>query len=67
MKWIEECGGRISRMKNRAKQPVGPYWVYGKDVWGPGLAMSWSFGDLFAHSIGVNSLPSIQWVELEWD
>ena len=47
-------------MWNKWNIHVGPNWVYSKDIWAPGLAMSWSIGDIFAHKIGVSELPTIK-------
>ena len=58
-KRIIEKGGRIESYKDEDGEFVGPerVWLKNEDV--PGLAMSRSFGDDVAHSIGVISQPEI--------
>lgn len=57
---ILRCKGRIEKFKDAdgttiryAGNPVGPLRVWLKDSSGPGLAMTRSFGDLVAASVGV--------------
>ena len=52
---IQNRGGRVSRLQNFAN--MGPFrvWVRNDDV--PGLAMSRSFGDFIAKSVGVICEP----------
>ena len=58
-KRIIEKGGRIESYKDEDGEFVGPerVWLKNEDV--PGLAMSRSFGDDVAHSVGVISQPEI--------
>ena len=58
-KRIIEKGGRIESYKDEEGEFVGPerVWLKNEDV--PGLAMSRSFGDDVAHSVGVISQPEI--------
>ena len=58
-KRIIEKGGRIEAYKDEEGDFVGPerVWLKGEDV--PGLAMSRSFGDDIAHTVGVVSQPEI--------
>jgi serine/threonine protein phosphatase PrpC len=57
---IIRCKGRIDKFKDADGKnmiyignPVGPLRVWLKDSTGPGLAMTRSFGDLVAASVGV--------------
>ena len=56
---IIQNGGRIESYKDEEGNYVGPkrVWLKNEDV--PGLAMSRSFGDGIAHSVGVISDPEI--------
>ena len=54
-KRIEKMGGRVERIFN----DFGPYRVWFKNENFPGLAMSRSFGDKAAHSVGVIDEPDI--------
>ena len=58
-KRIIEKGGRIESYKDEDGEFVGPerVWLKTEDV--PGLAMSRSFGDDVAHTVGVISQPEI--------
>jgi len=58
-KRIIEKGGRIESYKDEEGEFVGPerVWLKTEDV--PGLAMSRSFGDDVAHTVGVTSQPEI--------
>ena len=58
-KRIIEKGGRIEAYKDEEGDFVGPerVWLKGENL--PGLAMSRSFGDDIAHSVGVVSQPEI--------
>lgn len=64
---MRECGGRISRMKNKRNENVGPLRVYVGKTWIPGLVVSWSFGDLIAHQIGVLCEPEIKRIQIPND
>ena len=57
---ILKHGGRIEAYKDENGGDFGPprVWLKNEDV--PGLAMSRSFGDEVAHSVGVSSLPEIK-------
>ena len=60
---IRKKGGKIERMVNEKKQPVGPYRVW-EDEDGPGIAMSRSLGDFAAKKVGLISEPEVQNLEL---
>lgn len=59
LKRILASGGRIEAYKDQNGNHIGPerVWVAGEDV--PGLAMSRSFGDDVAQSVGVIAIPEI--------
>jgi len=54
---IVNSGGRIDSYRDTKGNKVGPerVWLLNEDI--PGLAMSRSFGDTVASSVGVNSIP----------
>ena len=56
---IIKAGGRVETYKDSEKNCIGPNRVWLKNEDTPGLAMSRSFGDEIAHSIGVISEPEI--------
>ena len=58
-KRIVKSGGRVEPFKNEEGNYIGPKRVWLKDENAPGLAMSRSFGDVVAHSVGVISEPEI--------
>ena len=51
--------GRVEPFKDEDGNYIGPKRVWLKDENAPGLAMSRSFGDVVAHSVGVISEPEI--------
>ena len=51
---ILECGGRVDQIYG-----MGPFRVWFKDADYPGLAMSRSIGDGYAHKVGVIDVPEI--------
>jgi len=55
---IRKKGGKIERLRNEKKQPVGPYRVW-EDEEGPGIAMSRSLGDFAAKRVGLISEPEV--------
>ena len=57
-KRILESGGRVEKIAG-----LGPYRVWFRDADYPGLAMSRSIGDGYAHKVGVSDVPEI----LEFD
>ena len=59
-KRIIKHGGRIDAFRDANDQPIGPnrVWLLNDNI--PGLAMSRSFGDKLAASVGVVSEPGIQ-------
>ena len=59
-KRIVNKGGRIEPMKDEDNSFIGPPRVGLKDKDYPGLAMSRSFGDRVAHSVGVSEIPEIK-------
>ena len=60
---IKKRGGKIERLLNSRKEPVGPYRVW-EDEEGPGIALTRTLGDFRANRIGVLSEPEIQYMEL---
>jgi serine/threonine protein phosphatase PrpC len=56
---VKKCNGRIQAFKSADGQFMGPQrvWLADRDV--PGLAMTRSFGDMVATSVGVVSTPEI--------
>eukprot|EP00826_Nyctotherus_ovalis_P008516 TRINITY_DN1220_c0_g1_i10.p1 TRINITY_DN1220_c0_g1~~TRINITY_DN1220_c0_g1_i10.p1 ORF type:complete len:470 (+),score=86.08 TRINITY_DN1220_c0_g1_i10:310-1719(+) len=54
---IEASGGEVRRIVTGDGEEVGPYRVYVKGGRSPGLAMSRSFGDAIAASVGVTTDP----------
>ena len=59
MSRINKCGGRVESYRDNSGNFVGPERVWNKEMDGPGLAMSRSFGDEIAHKIGVVVDPEI--------
>ena len=59
-KRILEKDGRIEPMKDEDNTFIGPPRVWLKKQDYPGLAMSRSFGDRVAHSVGVSEVPEIK-------
>ena len=59
-KRILSKGGRIEPMKDEDNSFIGPPRVWLKEQDYPGLAMSRSFGDRVAHSVGVSEEPEIK-------
>ena len=57
---IINCGGRIESFKDENGNYIGPERVWLKDEDVPGLAMSRSFGDEVAHTVGVSTEPEIK-------
>lgn len=63
---ITQEGGRIDRLTIDNKgRPTGPYRVFLKDRWVPGLAVSRAFGDHIAKDAGVISSPDISSLNLK--
>ena len=60
-------GGRIEPMRDDDDSFIGPLRVWLKDEDYPGLAMSRSFGDRVAHSVGVCTDPEIREYYFEKD
>lgn len=56
---IVAAGGVVEKLADEIGKPIGPYRVWKKNGNLPGLAMSRSIGDKFAHDIGVSSVPII--------
>lgn len=61
---ITRMNGRVEPCKGVLGDPIGPHrvWLQKQDM--PGLAMSRSFGDDVATSVGVTSVPEVTRVEL---
>ena len=65
---IINAGGRIESFKDENGNFIGPERVWLKDEDVPGLAMSRSFGDEIAHTVGVITEPEInEYLFLEED
>jgi len=60
---IKSKGGKIERLLNAKKEPVGPYRVW-EDEEGPGIAITRTLGDFAAKRVGLISEPEIQYLEL---
>ena len=62
---IEASGGEVRRYTSKTGAEYGPYrvWVRGEKV--PGLAMSRSFGDAVAASVGVTNIPDLTETDLQ--
>lgn len=62
---VTRAGGRIDRLATDARgRPTGPFRLFLKDRWTPGLAVSRSFGDHIAQEAGLVSMPEIQTLPL---
>ena len=59
-KRILESGGRVDKIYG-----MGPFRVWFKDADYPGLAMSRSIGDGYAHKVGVSDIPEIKEFEVD--
>ena len=46
------------QLSNNAGRRVGPHRVFNSQMTAPGLAMSRSLGDAYAHSLGVSAKPT---------
>ena len=62
MERILSSGGRIEPYYDEKGEQAGPFRVWLKEYDYPGLAMSRSFGDEIAASVGVTAIPEI----IEW-
>eukprot|EP00891_Asterochloris_glomerata_P008777 jgi/Astpho2/8777/e_gw1.00128.94.1_t len=62
---INACGGRVDRLVASDNVVVGPYRVFLRDSWSPGLACSRALGDVMAAQAGVTWRPSIDVRELK--
>lgn len=63
---VTKEGGRIDRLTiDNQGRPAGPYRIFLKDRWVPGLAVSRSFGDHIAKDAGVISSPEITSLNLK--
>ena len=58
---VLKSGGRIDSFHDyfNNNEPIGPLRVWLKNEEMPGLAMTRSFGDKVAHSVGVSADPEI--------
>lgn len=61
---ITKAGGIVGKFVTDIGEEYGPYRVWLKDERSPGLAMSRSFGDVVASSIGVTAEPDVQEVKI---
>ena len=59
MKRIMDAGGKVSQCKDARGKLYGPMRIYNKKMTNPGLAMSRSLGDHFAHTLGCSCEPEI--------
>lgn len=64
---ILKAGGKVHPMHDFHGKNVGPPRVWLKNIQAPGLAMSRSFGDSLAHTVGVSNEPEILKFDLEND
>lgn len=46
------------QLSNASGRRVGPHRVFNAELTAPGLAMSRSLGDGYAHSLGVSAVPT---------
>jgi len=49
--------GRVDRLVDETGEQIGPFRIWLKYAWVPGLAMSRALGDTLAHRVGVTSEP----------
>lgn len=57
---ILAAGGRVDRLATDIHgNPVGPFRVFLRNAWTPGLALSRAFGDSIAREIGVVPTPDV--------
>eukprot|EP00826_Nyctotherus_ovalis_P060970 TRINITY_DN8625_c0_g1_i9.p1 TRINITY_DN8625_c0_g1~~TRINITY_DN8625_c0_g1_i9.p1 ORF type:complete len:358 (-),score=54.73 TRINITY_DN8625_c0_g1_i9:66-1139(-) len=61
---ITNAGGIVGKFVTDVGEEYGPYRVWLKDERSPGLAMSRSFGDIVATSIGVTAEPDVEEVKI---
>ena len=66
-KRIEKAGGVVMTLKDDDGSDFGPARVWNKEMTAPGLAMSRSIGDSYAHSFGVIATPDHKQIELNSD
>ena len=64
-KRIEKAGGRVEACVDAHGNYAGPQRVWIKNEMRPGLAVSRSFGDVIASSVGVSSEPEVRIRELD--
>jgi len=63
---IVAANGRVERMvMDRAGRRGGPYRVFLRYAWTPGLAISRTFGDLLAQEVGVICEPDVKTHKLQ--
>lgn len=66
-KRIQKAGGRCEALMDETGEPIGPQRVWLKHMMLPGLAMTRSFGDQVAASVGVCADPEIMVHQLTAD
>lgn len=54
---IYQAGGKVAQAKDARGNSSGPFRIYNKKLMNPGLAMSRSLGDHFAHTLGCSCEP----------
>ena len=59
IKRIVASGGEVAKFRSKSGEEYGPYRVWVKGTTSPGLAVSRSFGDAVAASVGLTSEPHI--------
>mmetsp|Transcript_2397 Transcript_2397/g.8829 ORF Transcript_2397/g.8829 Transcript_2397/m.8829 type:complete len:429 (+) Transcript_2397:148-1434(+) len=64
---ILRSNGRVEQLVDENGEQVGPFRVWLRYAWIPGLAMSRALGDTLAHRVGVSSEPEIRKHELTPD
>jgi len=56
---VIKSGARVEPLIDESGEPIGPSRVWLSNVMMPGLAMSRSFGDQVAESVGVHAVPEV--------
>jgi len=54
---VVACNGRVDRLVTKEGEQVGPYRVFLKYSWSPGLSTSRAFGDTLGHEVGISAEP----------
>ena len=65
---VHNCGGRVSASPHyavNAENATQRVWSAMPNIYGPGLAVSRSFGDAMAHTCGVTTIPEVRLYKLQ--